>query len=130
MNKLGKTGETIASEYLMKNGYIILEKNYRNFLGEIDIIVKHKNEVIFIEVKTRKSNQYGYPEETIHLAKQKKIIKTASGYITGKMLKGKNYRFDVVLIYFSKNNNIEKIRHIENAFHINHSNNPFNSQQI
>jgi len=71
MNKLGKTGETIASEYLAKNGYIIREKNYRNFLGEIDIIVEYKNEIIFIEVKTRKSNQYGYPEETVHLAKQK-----------------------------------------------------------
>jgi len=130
MNKLGKTGETIASEYLAKNGYIIREKNYRNFLGEIDIIVEYKNEIIFIEVKTRKSNQYGYPEETVHLAKQKKIIKTASGYITRKKLKGKNYRFDVILIYLSKKNNIEEIRHIENAFHINHSNNPFNSQQI
>jgi putative endonuclease len=130
MNKLGKTGETIASEYLTKNGYIIREKNYRNFLGEIDIIVEYKNEIIFIEVKTRKSNQYGYPEETVNLAKQKKIIKTASGYITRKKLKENNFRFDAILIYFSKNNNIEEIRHIENAFHINHSNNPFNSQQI
>jgi len=130
MNQLGKTGEIIASIFLMKNGYKIKEKNYRSFLGEIDIIVEYKNETIFIEVKTRKSNQYGYPEEAIHRTKQKKIIKTAFGYIAEKRLKGKNYRFDVVLIYFSKKNDVEKINHIENAFHINKNNNPFSLQQI
>jgi len=130
MNELGKTGETIASEYLVKNGYIIKEKNYRNFLGEIDIIAGYKNEIIFIEVKTRKSNQYGYPEEAIHLAKQKKIIKTASVYICEKKLKKINYRFDVILIHFSQKNDLKKIIHMKNAFCINENNNPFGLQRI
>ena len=130
MNLLGKAGETIASEYLKKYGYIILEMNYRNFLGEIDIIGEYKNEIAFIEVKTRKSYQYGYPEEAVNIAKQKKIIKTASGYINGKGLQGKNYRFDVILIDFSKENKVKKIKHIENAFFINQKNNPFRLQQI
>jgi len=130
MNQLGKIGEGIALEYLKKKKYFVREINYRSFLGEIDLIGERSGEIVFIEVKTRKSTQYGYPEETVNSNKQKKIIKTASGYIAKKGLKEKNYRFDVILVIFSKTNCLEKIQHIENAFYINEKNNPFNVQQI
>jgi len=131
MKQLGKIGESIASKYLIDQGYTILETNYRNVLGEIDIIAQFKEQIVFVEVKTRKSRRYGYPEEAVNARKQKKIIKTASWYITGKGLKEKNYRFDVILIDFS--NGIEKkeeVKHIRNAFFIHKDNNPFGSQQI
>ncbi|MEA1939524.1 MAG: YraN family protein [Candidatus Caldatribacteriota bacterium] len=130
MNNLGKTGEKTALKYLLAKGYKILEKNYRNFLGEIDIISKFRDDIIFIEVKTRSSHKYGYPEESINLAKQKKIIKIALGYLSEKRFKKNNYRFDVILINVFINNNIDKIRHIENAFYITKNNNPFNLQQV
>ena len=130
MSNLGKIGEKLALEYLLAKGYKIREKNYRNFLGEIDIISEFKDEIIFIEVKTRSSNKYGFPEDAINLTKQKKIIKTAAGYISRKKMWYKNYRFDVILIKISKDDRSQKIHHIKNAFFIEKNNNPFNWQQI
>ena len=131
MKQLGKTGESIAIKYLIKKKYTIIDKNYRNALGEIDIIAKFKEEIIFIEVKTRKSRRYGYPEEAVNISKQKKIIKTASWYIARKGFKGNNFRFDVILIdFYSDKSKKEKIKHIKNAFFISERNNPFGSQKI
>jgi putative endonuclease len=68
----GKEGEKIAAAYLRKNGYHIYESNFRCSLGEIDIIAREKNELVFIEVKTRKSGKLGYPEQAVGARKQKK----------------------------------------------------------
>ena len=71
---LGKFGESEAEHYLKKKRYKILEKNYRGRLGEIDIIAEKKKEIIFVEVKTRKSDKFGKPYEAVDFRKQRKII--------------------------------------------------------
>ncbi|MEE8424042.1 MAG: YraN family protein, partial [Thermodesulfobacteriota bacterium] len=69
----GAMGEELASKFLKKQGYKIVEKNFRTSLGEIDIIALDKGTITFVEVKTRKSTAFGYPQEAVGLKKQKKI---------------------------------------------------------
>lgn len=110
----GKTGETIAISYLEKNGYKILERNFRCPIGEIDIIAKDKDEWVFVEVKTRKSLHMGYPEQAVGGRKQKKISQTALWYMQKNNLSGVNARFDVVAVTISDSEN--ETRLIKNAF--------------
>jgi putative endonuclease len=115
MNNIGKIGEEIAVQYLAKNGYIILEKNFKVAFGEIDIIVEKNNCICFVEVKSRKSEKYGLPEEAITQFKKNKIIKVAQLYIKKKHIRNKLFRFDVISINLDKRISII-IRHIKNAF--------------
>lgn len=101
----------MASEFLSKKGYKILELNFRCRTGEIDIVAKKNNIIVFTEVKYRKNLLKGSPGEAIDYYKQQKIYKTAMYYITRNRLNlSAEYRFDAILI---TNDNIE---HIENAF--------------
>lgn len=114
-NKIkGNYGEKIARDYLISNKYFILESNFKNNLGEIDIISKKENTIVFVEVKSRSNINYGYPYEAVNLRKQNKIIKVAKSYIKNKSLKDSQFRFDVIEVYLSN----KKINHIENAFWI------------
>lgn len=130
MKNIGKIGEEAASIYLKEKGYKIQERNYRTSFGEIDIICEHQNSIIFIEVKTRRSNKYGCPEEAITINKQRKIIMNALSYLTRYHLGKKNSRFDVLVVSISDNCTIKNIKHIENAFYFDYDNNPFNHQKI
>ena len=114
--KIGKYGEDLASKYLEAKGYKIKERNYRTFLGEIDIVCEYKGNIIFVEVKTRRSEKFGYPEEAINFNKQRKIIKNALCYLSKYHLWDKNCSFDVILISISKNRDLKKIEHVRNAF--------------
>lgn len=115
MNNIGQIGEDLAGQYLLRNGYTILEQNLKVPFGEIDIIAEKKNCICFIEVKSRKSNKYGLPEEAITPIKKKKIIKVAQFYIKKKQIKNKLFRFDVISIKFDRYL-LREIRHITNAF--------------
>ena len=84
-----------------------MERNYRCFLGEIDIIAKDKNILCFVEVKTRKTKEYGLPEEAIDGHKQKKLAKVALAYLKEKKIYKQDLRFDVVSVY---SNHIELIK--------------------
>lgn len=75
--EFGNTGEDIATEYLEKQGYIILERNFYCKQGEIDIIAKDKNEVVFVEVKSRSDVGYGLPSEAVTKQKIKHLCRTA-----------------------------------------------------
>lgn len=108
----GDIGENIASKYLLSNGAEILERNYRIKSGEIDIIAKLDNEIVFIEVKSRSNNKYGYPCESVNYKKISKITNTAKYYILTNNLYNIPIRFDIVEIYFNEN----KLNHIVNAF--------------
>ena len=107
---VGQIGEAKACLYLRENGYRIIDTNYKNKIGEIDIIATKENYLIFIEVKYRSTLQFGYPREAVTLRKQQKIRNVATFYLmkNGKM--DANIRFDVVEV------NGDKIVHIENAF--------------
>lgn len=75
--QLGKIGENLASEYLEKQGYLILERNFACRQGEIDIIAKDEKEFVFVEVKTRRSLKFGYPAEAVTNIKRKHMQKAA-----------------------------------------------------
>ncbi|CAH2212969.1 YraN family protein [Tepidibacter aestuarii] len=111
----GRLGEKIACNYLIKNNFHILEKNYRTKIGEIDLIAYKENKILFVEVKSRKSINYGYPSEAVNYKKQRKIISTAKQYIMYKNIKNMDIGFDVIEVYLSDND----INHIENAFCVN-----------
>jgi putative endonuclease len=113
---LGAYGEKAATCYLENQGYTIIEKNYRCKLGEIDIIAVDGDVIAFIEVKTRRSEKFGRPGDSVNFAKQKKIVKTALSFISQRRLTDWMSRFDVVEVVIDNNENIQKIILIKNAF--------------
>lgn len=111
----GRKGEQIAADYLVGKGYQIVKKNfYFGKVGEIDIIAKKGNVLVFCEVKIQNSDAFGDALFWITPAKQKKLRKTAEGYLFVNMPNYDSYRFDVIVIDTSFNP--PKINHIENAF--------------
>jgi putative endonuclease len=115
MNNLGRDGENIAAEFLLKKGYRILEKNFRTVFGEIDIIAQDSGIVVFIEVKARTDIFFGYPFEAVNPKKIEKIRKTALCFLK-KIKKAVPARFDVLSIHFE--NGKAKIEHIKDAFEV------------
>ena len=116
--QLGNRGEEEAVKYLQKNGYKIIQQNYRCRTGEIDIIANDGNYLVFIEVKSRKNTDYGAPGEAVNYFKQQKIIKVAQFYLMTKSIEP-NVRFDVVEIIGEIKNqefNVGSIKVIKNAF--------------
>jgi putative endonuclease len=109
----GKLGEDIAAGYLERKGYHILERNYRAGKVELDIICKHENEIIFVEVKTRTSDMMAFPEQAVGRAKQRNIRLAAEQYLTQNELSGV-CRFDIVAVI--KGDKFE-IEHIQDAFY-------------
>ena len=115
INKSGVWGEIYASRYLRDSGLSILAGNYRRRLGEIDIIAKENNTIVFCEVKTRGERYLFEPFEAVDAAKQKKIKAAAALF-----LKESNYsvfsRFDVIEVYLNSDLTLKKINHIKDAF--------------
>lgn len=111
---LGARGEMIAFGFLKDKGYKILEKNYTCRLGEIDAIIRDRHTIVFVEIKTRKSDHFGRPEEAVHLYKQRKIIKVAHWYLKEKRMEDVAVAFAVVAI--SWNEGEPEVRFIPNAF--------------
>ncbi len=99
--KLGDEGEEIAMHYLKKRGYKIIERNHKNTFGEVDIIALHKGTLVFIEVKTRRTYEYGMPFEAVNHRKQEKLKKVALMYLK-RLKKEVPARFDVVSISFEE----------------------------
>lgn len=113
---IGSFGEDLSINYLIDNGYYILEKNYRNKIGEIDIICKKNNLLIFIEVKSRYTNSYGFPIESVTYYKRKQIIKVSMLYLILNKYNNFNIRYDVIEVFFNKNNDLFNINHTTDAF--------------
>ena len=104
--EMGNIGEEIASKYLCENGYQILERNFYTKHGELDIIAKQKDEIVFIEVKTRSNYAYGNPREAVTPIKQRHMYQAAKYYLYKKKQENAFTRFDVVEVYVER----EKIR--------------------
>lgn len=112
-NKIkGDSGERIAENYLKSKGYRIVDRNFRTREGEIDIIAANDGYLVFVEVKERFNDKYGYAAEAVGLRKQNKISQVASQYIKKYRYFDVNVRFDVIEVYFDE----KRIEHIENAF--------------
>ena len=101
-NVFGTIGENIAKNYLTNNGYKIIKTNFKNKIGEIDIIAYEKGVLVFVEVKYRKNATFGLPREAVDSRKQYKIRQVASSYINKYGLHNKPCRFDVVEILGEK----------------------------
>lgn len=115
---VGSHGEFIAINYLKNIGYEIIENNFRSRVGEIDIIAKDGGYIIFIEVKSRYGKLFGAPSESVTYNKQLKLYKTAQYYIMKKNLHNNYFRFDVVEILFTSDNNKASINIIKDAFQL------------
>jgi len=114
--KIGQKGENLAFAYLQNLGYKVLERNYRCKLGEVDIIALDNDTLVFIEVRTRSSLDFGLPQESINRRKRHQISKVALEYMTRKKLKNTPARFDVVAISLEPGK--EKIDLIKDAFEL------------
>jgi putative endonuclease len=98
----GQEGENIAFSYLRQRGYHVMDRNYRCPCGEIDLIAKDGETLVFVEVKTRHSTIFGQPEEAVDFKKRKKMSAVALWYIEEKKINNYYARFDVVSILLSK----------------------------
>jgi len=110
---LGDLGEKIAEKYLLKKGYKIIDRNYHSREGEVDLIALEKGQFVFIEVKTRSSENFGCPAEAVTYQKIKKLIKTARHFLFKTKKNSENYRIDVVSIILDKDNKRVKIKHFK-----------------
>ncbi len=112
--ELGKKGEEIALRFLKKNGYRVVERNYVCKMGEVDIIAKEKDTLVFIEVKTRTSTVFGPPQLAVTSSKQMQISKAAWSFLKEKRIENVKARFDVVAILIRPEG--EEIELIRDAF--------------
>lgn len=113
---LGRSGEEAAVVLLKEKGYKILIRNYKTRLGEIDIIARDKDTLAFIEVKTRQSERFGLPQESVSITKQRQISKAALVFLKENDLLEKKARFDVVSVLYSKDK--PQLDLIKNAFEL------------
>lgn len=111
---VGKFGEDLVCRHLKKNGYRILERNFRTRFGEIDIIAAKKGHTAFVEVKTRNTDDYGAPAESVGVRKQRSIILAAQAYITQTGHARDVFSFDVAEVFLKESK--PTIHYIENAF--------------
>ncbi|MCB0506723.1 MAG: YraN family protein [Bacteroidetes bacterium] len=108
---IGKNGEDLAKDFLIKKNYSILFSNWRHKRSEIDIIAKKDNRIIFVEVKVRNNQSFGFPEDFVDKTKIKKMHEAADAYIEEFDWKGE-LQFDIIAI-----ENGNKITHFEDAFY-------------
>jgi len=113
-NELGKTGEQLATKYLVSIGYEILARNYYYDKAEIDIIARTGDTLVIVEVKTRNSDYFGDPQEFVKSSKIKLLVKAANEYVISNDL-DVEIRFDIIAVL--KNKTTEQIEHFENAFY-------------
>lgn len=111
---LGAWGEDRAVSFLLKQGFKLLERNYRTPVGEIDIIAHSRSHLLFVEVKTRRGTAFGTPQEAVGIRKQRQIIRTAQWYLQQKKTKLQP-RFDVVAI-LCQSDGTPQITHLADAF--------------
>ena len=112
--RTGKQGETLAAAYLEKAGYQIIERNYRCLFGEMDLVARDGQTVVFVEVKSRKSDRFGVPQLSVGLQKQKKLSQIALHYLEQKRCYPCDAPFDVIAIRMgTEGHQVELIR---NAF--------------
>ncbi len=114
--QLGERGERLALKFLKKQGYKILHTNYRCPLGEIDIVASCACTLVFLEVKTRSSDDFGPPQSAVTAAKQKQLARLASFYLKRYGISKQDCRFDVVAVRLTPAGKLLDIELIKNAF--------------
>lgn len=115
---VGKIGEKMAIEHLKSKKYQIVSQNYRTRYGEIDLIAKKENKLVFVEVRTKRNEQFGSPEDTLNQKKLKKVWANAQAYIKIKKWPGPG-QIDAVCLVLNKDNTLQRINHYENILIVN-----------
>lgn len=113
--ELGQFGEEVAVAYLLEQDYVLLGRNIRTRCGEIDIVMKDGSTLVAIEVKTRRSQQYGLPCEAVNSAKQRHIRQSMTLYMAQNEVSHEFVRFDVVEVYVVADT-VQHIRHLKGCF--------------
>lgn len=111
--EVGKIGEEIAKRFLEKDGYKIIEQNYRTKYAEIDLVAEKKKDLVFIEVRTKIGENFGTPEETINKKKIRKLYGNAMAYVSRKKWSG-FFRIDAICIVLKPDYTVERLNHYEN----------------
>ena len=113
--EIGKLGEKLATKFLKKRGYRVLETNFRCREGEIDIVAQQKDYLVFVEVRTKSNLDFGTPEESITQGKKERLISSALSYISTHKNLPPLQRIDVVAIEVDDKGKAKRIELIENA---------------
>lgn len=113
---LGQQGEALAAKFLRRRGYIIVGRSERDRLGELDLVAVDQRTVVFVEVKTRRGDSAGLPQEAVDAEKQRRLARAAAGYLKRHGLLEHAARFDVVAITWPEGGSRPTIELIQNAF--------------
>jgi len=111
LKEIGDFGQQIAKRYLLNKNYKILGENYYCREGEIDLIAQKGSQIVFLEVKTRLSRNFGLPEEAVGKEKKEKMEKAALVYLEKEKVKNENYRLDLMAVEIDKQDQKARIRH-------------------
>ena len=114
-SRLGSLGERLARQHLIKLGCRILDTNYRSQWGEVDVVARLQDTILFVEVKTRRTSSFGVPEESITSAKAEKLIATAETYLEEHDLSDSHWRIDLISVEMDRTGRVLPLRHLRNA---------------
>jgi putative endonuclease len=112
---LGRWGESLAADYLIKKNYEIVERNVHTPYGEIDLVARQGRVTVFVEVKTRTSKNYGYPEDAVTPSKQAHLVAAAQYYLMKQPELDGDWRVDVIAVQRLRSGQQPQIVHFENA---------------
>lgn len=114
-NEVGQWGEAIAAKYLSEHGYTIRHRNWRHDHGELDIVAELNGCIHFVEVRLRRGDQFGKPDETLSARKQAKLIATSQAYLEKNELIDIAAQIDVIVIELGPRNTVARLEHLECA---------------
>ncbi len=114
---IGKFGEDVSCDYLVKSNYKIIERNFRCRQGEIDIVAydNKNNEIVFVEVKTRTDFKFGFPSEAVNVVKQRHILNSAKYYLYCNRMENRYVRLDVIEVVVDASHYRYKLNHLKNV---------------
>jgi putative endonuclease len=113
--QLGNWGEELAAQFLQDLGYRILATNYRCVYGEVDIVAQEGEELVFVEVRTRSSETFGVPEESLSRAKVRRLVATCQDYVGRCAGEDTGWRIDLVCVYLGQDRRLQRIQHLRHA---------------
>jgi putative endonuclease len=113
--RLGRRGEEIAAAYLGEQGYSILARNWRCPAGELDIVARQGETLVFVEVRARRGDRFGTPEQSVTPAKQAKLVELAQTYLQEHGLADEQWRIDVVALAMDRRGRVTRLNLIRNA---------------
>jgi putative endonuclease len=113
--KLGRLGEELAAGYLEKQGFSLVQRNWRCSLGEVDIVAREGETIVFVEVRARRGDRFGSPEESLTPSKQTRLIDLAQTYLQENQQSDVGWRIDVIAIRLGQHGDVEHLNHIRHA---------------